>query len=197
MASQPEILTAAGVSVRFEGSPTIAALRSFDSASAFETELADLLGGRLPEPLRAERRSLRNDRSSGAATEFVLAWRSPTESLLMSDAAHVAAIARRVSARVDGCLVDQTGGISALTITGARSSDLLTRLGSPAAIPLLGEARTSRLAELPVMSLCLRAGEFTLLVERVYRPHLAGWIRETLADFERIGCTGLNTGTKR
>ena len=57
------------------------------------------------------------------------------------------------------------------------------RLGSTDAIPALGEARTSRLAELSVMSLCTRPGEILLLVERVYVRHLIGWIRETVADF--------------
>ena len=80
-------------------------------------------------------------------------------------------------------MVDQTGGILTLVVAGARAPDLLTRLGSTDAVPALGEARTSRMAELSVMSLCTRPGEILLLVERVYVRHLFGWIRETIADF--------------
>ena len=48
---------------------------------------------------------------------------------------------------------------------------VLERIGSAGSIPALGEARTGRLAELPVLSLSVREGEFVLLVERVYSEH--------------------------
>jgi sarcosine oxidase gamma subunit len=122
--------------------------------------------------------------ASTAGSELVLAWRGPTETLLLTaDAGCLAAVDRFAAARSDGCLVDLTGGILTLVATGARAPDLLTRLGSTDAVPALGEARTSRLAELSVMSLCTRPGEILLLVERVYARHLFGWIRETIADF--------------
>ena len=40
----------------------------------------------------------------------------------------------------------------------ARARDLLLRLGAATALPDLGEARTGRLAELPVLTLCVTAG---------------------------------------
>jgi hypothetical protein len=46
----------------------------------------------------------------------------------------------------------------------------------------VGEALTSRLAELAVLALCVRAGEILLLVDRVYADHLWAWIRESAAD---------------
>jgi hypothetical protein len=69
-------------------------------------------------------------------------------------------------------------------ITGARIADLLTRLGATSTIPVLGEARTSRLAELTVMALCVQDGEVMLLVDRVYATHLRAWMAEIIADLQ-------------
>jgi sarcosine oxidase gamma subunit len=181
------------LSVRWDHDLAIASLRYFDSAGPFATEVGEVLGGPLPEPLRAHRcvpvaSDHRAEASAEAAarptSELVLAWRSPTETLLITaDAVWLAEASRFAAARSDGCLVDQTGGILSLVVTGRRASDLLLRLGSTDAIPALGEARTTRLAELSVTSLCARSGEILLLVERVYARHLFGWIRETVADF--------------
>jgi len=46
-----------------------------------------------------------------------------------------------------------------------------------------GEARRSRLADVPVLALAVRAGETLLVVDRGYAAHLMAWIRETLLDF--------------
>ena len=184
------------LSVRWDHGLAVAALRYFDPAGPFAAEVGEVLGGPLPEPLRAYRRVLvtagdgasaagaSSAGASSAGSELVLAWRGSTETLLVTaDAGCLAAVDRFAAARSDGCLLDQTGGILTLVVAGARASDLLLRLGSTDAVPALGEARTSRLAELSVMSLCTRPGEILLLVERVYVRHLFGWIRETVADF--------------
>jgi hypothetical protein len=68
-------------------------------------------------------------------------------------------------------------------VRGLKARDLLARLGAVASIPDLGEARSSRLAELQVMTVCVQAGEFLLLVERVYAHHLLEWMGATVADF--------------
>jgi sarcosine oxidase gamma subunit len=185
------------LSVRWDHGLAIASLRYFDSAGSFATEVGEVLGGPLPEPLRAHRHVpvAADDRAEGRAdgaarptSELVLAWRSPTETLLITaDTGWLDTVGRFATARSDGCLVDQTGGILSLVVTGRRASDLLLRLGSTDAIPALGEARTSRLAELSVTSLCTLPGEILLLVERVYTRHLFGWIRETVADFRETG----------
>jgi sarcosine oxidase gamma subunit len=185
------------LSVRWDHGLAIASLRYFDSAGSFATEVGEVLGGPLPEPLRAHRRvpvaaddraEARADGAARPTSELVLAWRSPTETLLITaDTGWLDTVGRFATARSDGCLVDQTGGILSLVVTGRRASDLLLRLGSTDAIPALGEARTSRLAELSVTSLCTLPGEILLLVERVYTRHLFGWIRETVADFRETG----------
>jgi hypothetical protein len=189
-----ETLSTDGLTVRSDHGLSIASLRYFDSAGSFATEVGEVLGGPLPEPLRAAHRRVpvpADERAEAGAegaarptSDLVLAWRSPTETLLITaDAVWLAEAGRFAADRSDGCLVDQTGGILGLVVDGARAPDLILRLGSTDAIPTLGEARTSRLAELSVMSLCIRPGEILLLVERVYVRHLFGWIRGTVADF--------------
>jgi sarcosine oxidase gamma subunit len=176
-------LSAEGLSVRWDNALSVASLRYFDPAGAFAAAVSEVLGGPLPAPLRAHRRLLAEPNTE-AGSELLLAWRGPTETLLVTaDAGWLGAVDRFAAARSDGCLVDQTGGILALLVTGTRASDLLLRLGSIDAVPALGEARISRLAELSVMSLCTQPGEILLLVERVYVRHLFGWIRETIAEF--------------
>jgi hypothetical protein len=79
-------------------------------------------------------------------------------------------------------MVNQTGGFCAIRVRGRKAGDLLRRLGAGASIPGLGEARSSRLADLPVLALCVFSDTLILLVERVYIAHLHGWISKTAAD---------------
>jgi sarcosine oxidase gamma subunit len=188
-----EGFSADGLSVRWDHGLRVASLRYFDPAGSFAAEVGEVLGGPIPLLLRAHRRLLvgtgdfAGASAAGAGTagsELVAAWRSPTETLLVTAGAYCLSRVDKFAAnRTDGCLVDQTGGILTLVVAGPRAPDLLLRLGSTDAVPALGEARTSRMAELSVMSLCTRPGELLLLVERVHARHLFGWIRETVADF--------------
>jgi len=184
-------LQADELSIRWDHGLRVASLRYFDPAGPFAVEVSEVLGGPLPGPLRAHRRVLAAKGAGAADSELVLAWRSPTETfLLTADAGWLGDVSNFAATRSNGCLVDQTGGILTLVLTGDRAPDLLSRLGSTDCIPALGEARTSRLAELSVMSLCTRAGEILLLVERVYARHLTGWIRDTVGDFKETGAPG-------
>ena len=81
-------------------------------------------------------------------------------------------------------MVELTGGLRIVRLTGSRIADLLCRLGGTASVPVAGEARRSRMADVPVLAISLRAGETLLVVDRAYLPHLLEWIRETLLDFE-------------
>jgi heterotetrameric sarcosine oxidase gamma subunit len=155
----------------------VACLRYFDPAGKFPGAVKEALGRPLPEPLRAD------SATHGGDSEFILAWRSPTESVLLSTSRSAFLdVAKRLASAEDGCVVDQTGGLCAVRVSGAKAADLLCRLGASASIPGLGEARSSRLAELPVLTLCVRADTLILLVERVYIAHLLGWISKTAAD---------------
>ncbi len=148
-----------------------ASLRYFTAAGGFADGLTGVLGGALPGPLQAVRHG-----------EAVLCWRSPTETLLLSDAAGLAAVDAFALSREDLCVVDQTGGIRAWTLAGVRVADVLRRAGSPALIPDSGASRVGRMAELTVLTACVQAPEVLLLVERVYEQHLLEWIRATVAD---------------
>jgi sarcosine oxidase gamma subunit len=157
-----------------------AALRYFSAAGGFAAAASEALGGALPQPLRAAEVEL--PRGGGTC---ILAWRSPTDTLLLTkNESAFADLGQRLASETDGCLVDQTGGLEVVRAEGPRSTDLLVRLGACTAIPALGEARTGRLAELTVLSACVREGEWLLIVERVYADHLLEWIRATVADFQ-------------
>jgi sarcosine oxidase gamma subunit len=169
---------AAGVVVRAEREVYVASLRYFDAGGAFAGALAAVIGGPTPSLLEAVRYDSRD------GSHIVLGWRSPTETVLLCNRAdRLAAVEQQAAGRSDGCCVDQSGGIRVWTVAGARSTELLSRLGSVAAIPALGQARTSRLAEVAVTALCVRPGEIILLAERVYSRHLMAWIDATIADF--------------
>jgi sarcosine oxidase gamma subunit len=172
------VLEAVGVSVKRQESVAVGSLRYFVAPGSFTAAMVAVLGGPLPPPLGA----VRHDSEEGSAV--VLAWRSPTETLVVChDAARVALIEHHAAGRADGCFVDQSGGIVPIQISGPRMVELLSRLVSVPAIPQPGQALTARYAELGVTALCLRPGEIQLLVERCYVAHLMAWMGETLADF--------------
>jgi heterotetrameric sarcosine oxidase gamma subunit len=163
----------AGVAVRVQGSAPAAALRYFASDGEFAA-CADAAGAALPGTLAA--------RDTGR--ELVLAWRSPTETLCLARSAQrLAQLCAQLEGVPGGCCVELTGALTVLHLNGERIADLLARIGSAAAVPRAGEARRSRMADVPVLALCVNAPEVLLVVERGYAPHLLGWIRETLLDF--------------
>jgi sarcosine oxidase gamma subunit len=168
-----------GLTVRAQRELHIASLRYFDSAGRFAAAVHETVGRPLPEPLRALQ-------IEGATSDahLILAWRSPTETLLLTkDGVAFAELEQRLAAEADGCMVNQTGGLGVFRAQGRRVGDLLQRLGATTAIPSLGEACSGRLAELQVLTACVQAGEFLLIVEQVYANHLLEWIHATAADF--------------
>jgi hypothetical protein len=172
-----------GLSVRDERGLQIASLRYFEPGGSFVAAVAEFAGRPLPEPLRATQFE-RAAHGAHRDAYFVFAWRSPTETLLLcNDKIAFTDLEQRLAAAADGCMVDQTGGICVFRVDRPRAGDLLVRLGATTAIPGLGEARSGRLAELQVLTLCVQAGEYLLLVERVYADHLIEWIGATAADF--------------
>jgi sarcosine oxidase gamma subunit len=179
----PAAIEVDGLSVSSVHGLQIASLRYFDSAGGFAHRVRETVGRPLPEPMRA---SLVDTTANGA--QLILLWRGPTETILLcSDRVAFAEFERQLGAGAQGqghgCLVDQTGGICVLRVRGPKARDLLVRLGAATAIPGVGEARSGRLAELHVLTACLQAGEFLLLVEQVYANHLREWMDVTVADF--------------
>jgi hypothetical protein len=156
----------------------VASLRYFASHENFSAQVRQIAGRELPQPLTVSPPGGTHD------LRCVLAWRSPSETLLLSDDAGVfAEFKQRLGQAPDGCLVDQTGGFSVIRLHGSKIGELMRRLGSDKSIPAPGEARTSRLADIQVLTLCLQPQTLLLIVERVYLGHLLGWIDKTLADF--------------
>jgi heterotetrameric sarcosine oxidase gamma subunit len=157
-----------------------ASLRYFDPAGGFAATVREALGHPIPQPLHAA--------AFNAGThhgQMILAWRSPTETLLLcTDRAMLTELERRLDSATDGCIVDQTGGVCVFRALGQRARDLLQRIGGTTAVPGVGEAHAGRLAELHVLTVCIAAEEFLLIVERVYADHLGEWIRSTAADFD-------------
>ena len=171
--------SATGVTVELDRGVHIAALRFFD-AEALCARIGGLIGGVPPPALGMVR-----GRFTAGGTPYILAWRSPTECwLLCEDAAPIEALRRELAQSRDACLVVQTGGILAVTVSGARTQDLMCRLGSPASLPRPGEARTGRFADVTVTVVGLADTELLLLVDRAYADHLLEWIRATIADFQ-------------
>jgi hypothetical protein len=161
--------------VQFEA----AALRYFDATGRFTAAVLEVLAVPMPLSLRATAVGGTDDEP-----QLILAWRSPTDTLMLSrDVEIFRRLQQRLSGMADGCMVEQTGGVSVLRVRGRRAGDLLLRLGAVSSIPPPGAAFGGRMAELQVLTVCLRAGEYWLLVERVYADHLLDWIGQTAADF--------------
>jgi sarcosine oxidase gamma subunit len=176
-----ERIASASLSACVEETLAVATLRYFDSTGPFAETLRAMTGAALPGPLAA--REL-------AGGELILAWRSPTETLCLArSAAHLAELIERLAAAAGGYAVDLSGGLRIVRLTGARSADLICRLGGAASVPAVGEARRSRMADVAVLALSVRDGETLLAVDRAYLPHLLGWIRETLLDFDAASGT--------
>ncbi len=154
----------------------VATLRYFDRAGAFADAVRAALGTTLPEVLEAR---------EAAAAQLILAWRSPSETLCVArSSARLAELTARLAPATDGCIVDLSGGVKIIRLAGLRIADLLRRLGGTASVPCAGEARRSRLADVPVLALSVCAGETLLLVDRGHLPHLLGWIRDTLFELD-------------
>ncbi len=164
----------AALDVRVDETLQAATLRYFAGDGAFAAAVREASGVALPEVLRA---------TSARSAELILAWRSPTETLLLAGEPALSELEARVAQAADGCLVNLTGGLKVLRVTGEGIADLLCRLGGTGSIPQPGEARRSRMADVPVVAVSLTAGETLLVVDRAYAEHLMGWIRETLLDF--------------
>src|SRR5258706_13255385 len=122
----PAALECDGVSVSIDRGQQIASLRYFDHAGRFAATVGEAVGRALPEPLHAFQ--------IGSATQgsyVILAWRSPTETLLLStDRAPFDEPERQLPAAPNGCMVNQTGGICVLRAQGEKVGSLLLRLGA-------------------------------------------------------------------
>jgi heterotetrameric sarcosine oxidase gamma subunit len=171
-------IEAAGLRVVFEPRVQVASLRYFDRQGAFARLVHDVTGVTLPDCLRALGRPA--DRTPEA---IVLAWRSPTETLMIGAAPTlIGTLQRAATTLTDGCIVDQSGGALVFRARGEAVAELFTRLGGQGAGPAIGESRRTRLADVAVLAAKVQPEETLLIVERCYAPHLIGAIRISAAD---------------
>jgi len=176
-------LGAAGIEVQSLAGMQAAAVRYFEPGGPFCDAVAGAMGATLPGPLAAAVVSP----AGTSGSELVLAWSRPSETLLLTeDAAALAALMRRLGAVDGGQVVNLTGGLAVLRLAGTRVADLMGRLGGMG-VPRAQQARRGRLADVPVLSLCVRESEVLLVVDRAYAPHLTAWIGETLLDWAGEG----------
>ncbi|HEV3183137.1 MAG TPA: hypothetical protein VGY90_09990 [Steroidobacteraceae bacterium] len=167
-------ITSADLVACVEETMQVATLRYFTRAGEVAEAVRAVTGMPLPAVLEAREEA-----------QLILAWRSPTETLCLTrSAARLAELGAGLAASAEGCVVELTGGLRIVRLTGHRIADLLCRLGGTASVPAPGEARRSRLGDVPVLALAVRAGETLLVVDRAYLQHLLAWIRETLLDFD-------------
>jgi hypothetical protein len=172
MADAYEPFWCRGLRVQPKWPVPVAALRYFSPAGDF--------AGRL----RATGRALPATGQAREERGLILAWRSPTETVCLApELQSLTDLGLNLGGAADGCLVDLTGAFAVVHLSGERIADLVCRLGGSASLPPPGEARRSRMADVPVLALCVQEGEVSLLVERGFGEHLLGWIRATLLDF--------------
>jgi heterotetrameric sarcosine oxidase gamma subunit len=168
-------LACPGLDLRVAAATAVATLRYFAREGGFVRAVHEATDAVLPQTLQA---------CEAGAGAMVLAWRSPTETLCVTpDPERLRELASRLAGEHDGQLIDMSGGLKVVRLHGERIADLLCRLGGRASVPQVGEARRSRLADVPVLAFSVRAGDTCLIVDRGYLPHLLGWCRETLLDF--------------
>jgi heterotetrameric sarcosine oxidase gamma subunit len=178
--SRQAAIEAPGLRVSLDLTSHVASLRYFDPEGSFAATVRSVVGVGLPGVLQSVRVPTTSDDGG-----CILAWRSPTETLVLdTDAKRFSNLKVALAVARDGCIVDQSGGLWVLRASGGRVSDLLTRLGGSTSVPNIGAARRGRLADVSVLALCVEPDETLLVVDRVYSQHLLAWIRQTAADFE-------------
>ena len=175
-----QTITRQGLRVSVDTATRIASLRHLAPDGAFSKAVRTVLGTSLPLPLRVAVAT-----HCDTATNLILAWRSPTETIVLSrDAAPIDAIQDAVAQISDGCCIDRSGGFWTIRVTGMGIDALMARLGSPESMPSPGQSIRSRVADVPVLSVSVASGEVLLLAERTYAPHLLNWIQQSVRDWQ-------------
>jgi sarcosine oxidase gamma subunit len=167
----------AGLRVVLEPRLQVASLRYFDRQGGFAGLIHDITGMTLPDSLCALRSA--EDRTWDA---IILAWRSPTETLMISTSEVLETLQCAAATLPDGCIVDQRGGAWVFRASGEAVADLIARLGGHGACPASGESLRTRLADVAVLAVKVQPEETLLIVERSYGPHLMAAIRVSAAD---------------
>jgi hypothetical protein len=158
----------------------VGSLRYFESNGRFANAAQEVLATTLPRTLKVTIRP-----SEGRQSLIALAWRSPTETLLLTDSESCFEQIETLSVSdQDGCFVDQTQGLCVLRAAGVQLLGLFQRMGGNDLFPLLGEAKRGRLADVPVLALMVQQKEILLVVERIYLEYVMDWIKSVVQDLD-------------
>jgi hypothetical protein len=179
MADHPHFASIENPRLQVELQPQwhIASLRYFTRKGAFARVVSAVTGLNVPN----ESCAAHADDANQAVT--LLAWRSATETTLVTRAAGLVDALQTSAARLDdGCVIDQTGGLLVLRAHGPAVMDLVARKAGHGAMPASGQSRRVRFAEVAVLIVKVRADEVLLIVDRIYAPHLMASIRASAAD---------------
>src|ERR1700728_4171735 len=156
----------------------VGSLRHFESQGQFVHSVQTALITTLPTTLKAT-----VGVADSSESLVALAWRSSTETLLLTDSESCfEQIAELSESGQDGCFVDQTHGLCVLRAGGEQLPDLFSRLGGNDLIPLLGDSKRGRLADVSVLVLKVQQKEILFVVDRTYVEHLVDWVQETVTD---------------
>jgi hypothetical protein len=156
----------------------VVSLRHFDSEGQFARAVEGIIGAPLPGLLATELAT-----RSPPRYWAILAWQTPTEALLLcDDELPIEKLSAEVSALTDGCVIDQTGGMKVLRMSGEGVQSMVARISGQATYPQIGQARRGRFADVPVLALQAHPGEILLVVERLYMEHLMESIRVSAGD---------------
>lgn len=180
MAENPDLqpIQAVGLHVALRPQWQVASLRYFDACGDFAHLLLGMTGMTLPANLRALCSS-----ADLQPEAVVLAWRSPTETLLITTAPNlIGTIQVAAASSTDGCIVDQRGGALVFGLSGESVPGLIARVGGQGACPAVGESLRTRMADVAVVAVRVLPEETLLIVERSYAPHLMAAIRVCAAD---------------
>jgi sarcosine oxidase gamma subunit len=167
---------AIGLSVQVESRLNLVTLRYFGLEGQFVRVVQQMLNSALPDTGRAK--------FIEADSQLkILAWRAPTECILMgADDWFVESLRSATVSLNDGCLVDQSAGFLVIRVSGEAVDGLFARLGGQLTLPALGQTCRSRLADVPVTALKVRSNETHIIVERSYGAHLLDSIRDRSED---------------
>jgi hypothetical protein len=170
-ASGPKALTISVVE-----SAALLSLRYMGIDAQFVEHMQAALGCSLPETLQAQSILLPE-----TGHRAVLAWRRPSETLLLAETHEIVDRFAEIAATDDGYVLDLTGGFTLFSCEGALTAQMCARLGGPDNFPQPGEAKPGRLAEVPALALSLQDEQCQILVERHFGPHMDAWIRHAIA----------------
>jgi sarcosine oxidase gamma subunit len=169
---------AVGLNVQVDLGMKLGTLRHFMRNGVFARTVQDLIT--IPLPAAGQAMDVGEN-----SKKRILAWRSPTETLLIcGDDNLLDSLAHATASLNDGCIVDQRSGAWMFRASGQAVPELVARLGGQMTMPARGETRRSRLADVSVTAIKVQADEILLVVERTYGAHLLAAIRACAQDLE-------------